>query len=719
MKTVFTYCRICETRCGIAVDVEDNRVVEVRPDRDNVHNWRDFCIKGKTAPELVEHPQRILAPMKRVGDGYVEVSWEQAVREIGASLNTIIGRDGSDAVGMYRGNPMYYTFSHLTFGQAFMDAIKSHSLYTVGSVDQNPEMLVMEQMYGSPVTAMVPDVDECDCFLFIGMNPAESRFNWMGSAPDGWFRVKQRQKAGADLIVVDPRRTPTAQQADLHVSIRPGGDWAFVLAVIKVIIDRGWTHGEDCAKANGYEVVADLARSANLCELASRCDISVETIEDVAERFATARTSMAVAHTGVSMTTTGTVGLWLVHVLNLICGRLDRPGGRRPEPGFCPLPKMIQLTTKKKLPPSRVNGRARVLGELPLAELPNEILTPGPGRLRALILAAGNPVVAGPDGNRLAEALADLELLIAVDLVQRESHRDADWLIPGQHWLERDEMHLFFGTLEERPFIQYGFGAVDAPAGVKSEWEFYTDLALEMRRPLFGVPGMNRIIKASRALARATRRPHLAFNHHWVPWAMLRAGRKLKWREVKKHEHGWLYEEKSFGHLSKALLTKDKRVHAAPPPFVGELRRLLSVPAPQPDPTYPLTMIGRRRLKSMNSFINELPSTYPKHRFNEVQMHPDDAAAADLSPGDRARVSSPLGFIELPVIISDSVRPGVVSVPHGWGSRIFDPRGGGAPRVYGANRNLLTNTDDLVPLSHMPPVNTTAVAVTKAATARK
>jgi formate dehydrogenase len=193
METVHTYCRICETRCGISVDVEDNRVHQIRPDREHVHNWRDFCNKGKTAAEMIEHPLRITAPMKRVGSEYVEVSWDQALAEIGAGLNAIIKRDGADAVAMYLGNPSYFSFSHPTFATAFMDAIKSTNRFSVGSIDQNPEMLVLQGMYGSPVMPMVPDVDDCDCFVLIGMNPAESRFNWMGSAADGWSRVKERQ----------------------------------------------------------------------------------------------------------------------------------------------------------------------------------------------------------------------------------------------------------------------------------------------------------------------------------------------------------------------------------------------------------------------------------------------------------------------------------------------------------------------------------------------
>ncbi|MGQ0623418.1 MAG: molybdopterin-containing oxidoreductase family protein [Sporichthyaceae bacterium] len=717
MKTVHTYCRICETRCGIAVDVEDNRVIEVRPDREHVWNWRDFCVKGKTAGESVEHPQRITAPMKRVGDRYVEVSWEQALREIGGGLNEIIKRDGRNAVGMYSGNPSYFSFSHPTFMTAFMDAIRSSSRFSVASVDQNPEMLTLEQMYGSPVMPMVPDIDDCDCFVFIGMNPAESRFNWMGSAPDGWMRVKQRQADGAQMIVVDPRRTPTADQADLHVSLLPGQDWSFTLALIKVVLERGWTHSQDCADADGVQTVRRLAEGADLDELSRRCGVDIETITDVAERFATARTSMAWHHTGVTMNTTGTVGCWLVHVLNLICGRLDRPGGRRHEPGFVALPKIVKLSAKKNLPPSRVRGLPKVLGSVSLAELADEILVPGPGRIRALIIDSGNPVVGGPNGTRIAEALADLELLVVVDLVQRESHRDAHWLIPGFHWLEREELNLFFGTFEERPFVQYGYKAVDAPPGTRDEWEFYVDLALAMRRPLFGIPGVNAFIKTSRRLARVTRRPGLAFHADWVVALMLRTGRRLKMKDIKAHPHGWLFAEKEYGRLKKRLLTKNKRIQAAPPTFVAELERLLALPPRGDDPDYPLTMIGRRKIKSMNSWLNELPGTYPSGRFNTVEIHPQDAAAAGLADGDLAQVSSALGAIELPVTISDRMRPGVVSVPHGWGSRVFDPRSGVAAPALGVNRNLLTSDQELDPLAQMPAVNTTQVAVTAMAPA--
>ncbi|MCW3014520.1 MAG: molybdopterin dinucleotide-binding region [Solirubrobacterales bacterium] len=713
-ETRFTYCRICETRCGIAVTVEGNRAVAIGPDRNHAYNYRDFCVKGKTAAEVVEHPRRLRTPMKRVGDRYVEASWEEATREIGATLNRIIADDGADAVGMYNGNPWGYSFSHATFSSAWMEAIGSASRYNVGSIDQHSEMLVAELMYGSALMPLVPDVDDCDCFFLIGMNPAESRFNWVASAPDGWARVLGRQRDGAQVIIVDPRRTPSAERADIHLAIRPGQDWALLLAMLKIILDNGWTDPLACSEATGYHLLRELTADADLDGLATRCGIPPEAIEDVARRFGTARTAMAWNHTGVSQTLTGTVGNWLTHVLNLVTGRTDRPGGRRFERGFVDVAKLWDNMAPANSATSRVRGLPKVINTISLSELPAEITTPGPGQMKALIIDAGNPVVSGPDGETLDAALQELELLVCIDLVQRESHRHAHWLIPGWHWLERDEFHPLWGSLEERPFVQYAFRALDPPEGIKEEWEFFTNLALEMRRPLFGKPGFNAIVRSSRVVARLTGKPGLAFSPNWVTWAMLRMGGRLKWRDIKSRPHGWVYGEKEYGNLRKSLLTDDGRIQAAPESIFAEARRLLKSPPPESDKRYPLLLINRRRLQSMNSWTNELPGLFGRQRHNELEMHEDDAAALGLATGDVALVTSATGEVELPVRVSEAVRPGVVVSEHGWGSRIFDPHGDAEPVLYGANRNLLVSNEQLDPLSQIPALNGTPVAVAKA-----
>lgn len=716
LRTVATHCKICECRCGIEVTVEGNSVVRVAPDKQNPYTWRDFCAKARTAGEAIEHPRRLLAPMRRVGDRYVEATWEEAVTDIAARLRRIIDRGGPDAVAGYFGNPGYFSESNMLFHNGFFDAIESRSRYNVGSIDHNAYEYVCQEMYGNMLPFLVPDVDSCECFLLVGTNPAESAFIWVHFVPEGWRRILRAQSAGADVIVVDPRRTPTAEKADTHVALRPGTDWAFLLGVVKAVLDKGWEDAAAMAATAGADDLRALAAEADLEALARCCDVPADVMVAVAERFATATSAMCVSRTGVSQTLSGTVAEWLGHVLNVITGNLDRPGGRYFQPGYIDVAGFMgRLKFAPLTGNSRVRGLPPVGGGHALAELPGEITTPGPGQVRALFLNSGNPVVSGPDGRALDEAMAELDLLVVLDLVQRESHRHADWLLPVAHWLERDDLLWFFSSGQDQPYVQYGRRAVLPPPGAREEWRFFADLALEMKVPLFGKPKANTLLKVTRALARATRKPGLEFGPRWITRAAVAHGRKLRWKRIVEAEHGLVYGRREYGKFPTQVFTADGRVQLAPPALAAEARRLAALPPPSAPAGHPFQMVTRRRKDSMNSWLNDLPGLHTKSdKGNVVELHPDDAAGLGIADGDRVAVSSPLGRIELPARVTTAVRPGVVAVEHGWGSRVFDPRHGGEPAVFGANRNLLVANDALDPLSQTPALNSAWVALARA-----
>jgi formate dehydrogenase len=711
-KTITTHCRYCLAVCGVTVTLDDRgKVAKIAPDNKNPHTRHDFCAKGRTAGEVISHPRRITTPMRRVGTEYVEATWEEAIRDISTRLNAIIDRDGPDAVGSYWGNPGGGNPWNVPFFNAFLDSIGTSQRYHVGSTDQNNFHVVADEMYGSPWLALVSDVDDCDFFIVVGSNPAVSASVWLEVVPGGWRRMLSRQAQGATIVVVDPIRTESAAAASEHLSIRPGQDWALLLAMLKVVLDEGLEHAEDCAELNGIDDVRHLVAEADLADLAARCDISVETIQDLARRYATARTAQLVTRTGVSHHITGTLGEWLGRVLVHVTGRADRPGGQFYNPGFMNVSGMAPKLFPKTGHLSRLAGRPTVAGAHALAELADEILTPGEGRIRAMVIDAGNPVIAGPDGAKLDRALEDLEFLVSVDIMQRESHRHADWLIPGTHWLERDDLWTLTNQFHDRPYVQFGRRAVDPPPGVRNEWEFFTDLTLAMGRPLLGMRGVNTFVKTTRALARICNRPALAFHPSWLDRLMVRMGKRIKYKDILDHPHGWVFGEREFGHLKSHLLTPDKKVHVAPTEFIRECRRRLRSPQPQAPQGYPFLLSNMRSRHSMNSWLNELPGLHRKDRGNDVEVHPKDAAEIGVADGDRVRVSSSVGSLETTVQISDAPRRGVVIMKHGWGSRIFDPKNGGTPQSYGTNRNRLIPDDNLDPLSQNPALSSTFVAV--------
>ena len=291
---------------------------------------------------------------------------------------------------------------------------------------------------------------------------------------------------------------------------------------------------------------------------------------------------MVVTRTGVSLHLAGTVAEWLGHVLNVITGRMDRPGGRRFEPGYVDALRLADMA-KTKPHKSRLAGRDMVAGAHALSELPDGDNHSGRGQIKAMLINCGNPVVSGPDGAKLDKALAQLDLLVAIDFVQRESHRHAHWLLPAVHWLERNDLLAFTSNMHDEPYLQYGAKAVEPPPGARQEWRIFVDLAIAMRKPLFGAKGLNGFIKATRRLARLTRQPALEFGPHWIDRLVVATGRKvngrrIKWRDVMAHPHGWVLGPREFGHFKEALRTDDKKVHAAPPEFVERARELLAEP---------------------------------------------------------------------------------------------------------------------------------------------
>ncbi len=714
--TVYTFCRYCLAACGIAVTVADNRVTKISADKANPHSWQDFCAKGRTAHQVVEHPRRILNPMRRVGDSYVESSWDVAVADIAARMAALIDADGPDAVGLNYGNPAGFSSSNALFMNAWLDAVGTQNRYAVGSVDQNAMHVVAEAMYGSMLMAPVSDADNCDYFLLVGTNPAVSAWNWLETVPGGWKRALVRRRLGAKIVVVDPLRTETADEADLHLSVRPGQDWALLLAMVKVILEGGLEHAVDRRDlATGVDELRRLVADADLNDLTARCDIPGPVIEQVARNFAGADSAMVITRTGVSMHVTGTIGEWLGHVLNVITGRMDRPGGRRFEPGYVDTLRLADLA-KAPAHKSRLRRRDMVAGTHALAELPDEITTPGPGQIRAMVINCGNPVVSGPDGAKLDAALSQLDLLVAIDFVQRESHRHAHWLLPAVHWLERDDLMSFTSNMHDEPYVQYGKKAVEPPPGARQEWRIFVDLALAMGKPLFGVKGVNGLVKITRWLARLTKRPGLEFTPHWIDRLLIATGRKVngrkvRWRDITSHPHGLVLGPREFGHFKGALRTTDKKIHTAPPEFVARARELLAGPHPHAPDGYPYQLANRRTRHSMNSWLNELPHLHPSGRRNVVVINPADAVELDIGDGDRVRVFSPVGEIELAASVSDRPRRGVVIVDHGWGSRIFDPREGRGPESYGANRNLLVDGAAVDPLSQTPPLSSSYVGV--------
>lgn len=709
-RIVYTTCRYCESNCGLAVevDVEANRVVRIKADKENPGSWRDVCNKGLTANEVVEHPQRLRSPMKRVGQRYVPVSYEEAVDGVASELRRIMDEHGPDAIASYIGNPIGFG-SDVVFSLGLIDGIGTRNRYSASSLDQNNQHVVTEALFGYTFVPFCPDVDGCDYLLLVGGNPATSKFGWLGSATDGWSRMLARQKEGATIVVVDPRRTRSAEQADRHLMIEPGTDWAFLLGLLAVVFREGLEDASAMAELPADHVarLRALVGAVDLHALSARTGIPASAVEELARGYAGARGAMCLTMTGVSQNDTGTLGQWLSMVLDIVTGHFDRPGGRRWDSGFV---NMTDFASRSLAADgvSRVRGQRTVMGCRSACELPDEIDTPGKGQIRALILQAGNPVVAGPNGAALDRSLASLECLVAIDLVQRESHRHAHWLIPAPHWLERSELPFNLANAQDQSFLQYANRAIEPPPGTRPEWEFCTDVALAMGVPLLGRRGFNTAIRTSRWLAKALGRPGMAITPALLERISVAVTKRASYKSIKEAPHGVAHDQKCFGQLAE--FRKGAPILIAPLEFCDAIKQKLAE-SPTSSEAFPFVMTGQRSLHLMNSWLTELPNVQKREQENRCEIHPDDASALGIAEGDRVRVRSDIGEVELPAEVSDRVRRGIVCIPHGWGSRVFSPADGADPIVHGVNRNLLVDHRVVDPFSGTPNLNSTRVAV--------
>jgi len=682
-----THCSICEQVCGLDVTLApDGSIADIRPDKANPGSWRDYCIKGARAGRLRDHPLRIRAPVKRVGDRYVATSYDDAIADIAGRLRAIIDEHGPDAFGCYAGNPAGFSFGSYSFTTALIQALGSRSKFSVGSIDQNALLVAMERMFGSEMVTLQPDIDACDFFLLIGANPAVSKMNWMGHTPEGWRRVLARVKQGAELVVVDPRRTETAAKATRYLPVRPGTDWALLLALLGVIFAENLDLIEPAALMNHVAELRDLALSQDVASLAERCGTPVEEVRRLARDFAAAPRAFALVRTGSAQTAGGTLAEWLTMALNLVTGRIEAPGGRF-MPGW---PFRAPALARRAPPgppprPSRVRGLMPVAGGYSLAELPGEIETSGRGQVRALLLNGANPVASGPDGTALDRALGKLELLVVVDPLQRESHRHADWLIPAAHFLEREEVHVYLHSLNDRPFIQSSRAVAPLPEGMIPDWEFLLRLGDALDAPLYGG---------------AIRSPDDLSN------SMLQ-GAGLTVEQVREHPHGLLPAERSIGHLWADLAETGHKADLCPPEFADELRRLLATPLR--DAEYPFLIVSRRRNSTMNSWLGDLSEE--DEGSGVVELGRDDAAGLGFAEGQQVRVQSEAGSLELTLRLSDELAPGVALIEHGWGTRVFNPASGSAAHAKGSIRNRLIDNRVLDPFSGTPRLNATPVRI--------
>jgi len=662
-------CTLCEAMCGLTLEVDDGRVVSIRGDADDPFSRGHICPKGAALGDVHADPDRLRRPMRRTPGGWRAIPWDEALDEAAARLGEVRREHGRDAVAVYQGNPTVHNYGSMLYAPGFVRALGTRNRFSATSVDQLPHHLAAYFMFGHGLLIPIPDLDRTDFLLVLGANPAVSNGSLM-SAPDAAGRIRAIRRRGGSVVVIDPRRTETAALADRHHFIRPGTDALLLLALLNVVFAEGLEKpGRLAALTDGLDAVRAIAAEVPPERAAAATGIAAEEIRALARAFAAAPGAVCYGRCGVSTQEFGGLSHWLINVLNLATGNLDRPGGAMFTRAAVDVLKRSRRGSYGRWK-SRVRGLPEFSGELPVAALAEEILTPGPGQVRALVTSAGNPVLSTPNGAQLDRALAGLDFMVSVDFYLNETTRHAHLILPPTSPLEHDHYDLVFYLLSVRNAAKFSPALFAPPKGALHDWEIFLGLQRRLER------GVKARLKHA-ALARL--RPHgmLGLGLRTGPYGagLNPFGRGLSLRALRRNPHGI-----DLGPLEPALpgrlFTRDGRIDAAPAPMLEDVARLrarlldgageMGI-AGRAEGGYDLLLIGRRQLRGNNSWMHNYPRLMKGRDRCTLLLNPADAAARGIADGAMVRLASRAGSVEVPAELSEEVMPGVVSLPHGFG----------------------------------------------------
>lgn len=657
---VATYCRICEAHCGLKVQLDQERIRSVRPDREHPVTRGYGCIKGMGLGDLVADGARLDHPLKRVGDEFVRISWDQAIAEIGSKIGAIRGRHGARSVGMYRGNPSFFSFSHVLFADDLMRAWGSPNLFTSVSIDSNNKFFVATEMFGHPMVQPLPDLTHTSFLMILGSNPAVSQMSIIQVA----HPLKKLQAIvdrGGRVVTVDPRRNETAQRVGEHHFVRPGTDAALLLAMLHELTLKPVTPSE--LKVEGLEEAISLARPWTPERAAEVCGLSAEAIRDLARDYAEASGAAIYHSTGVNMSGFGSLCAWLTQVLALVSGNLDRRGGHVLVRSPIDLVALSPHQARGRDPHRTLaSGWPRVGGAFPSGALVDEITVDDPERIRALIVSAGNPAHSIP-GDRFRKGRDQLDLLVCIDLYLGETAALADYVLPAADTLEHSDFPVGWLHLQETPYAQYT-PAVVAPSGERrEEWRIFCDLALATGVSPLGMSVCNVFPWANRLLGRLPGRPQLVPDH--LLRGLLWWGGVVSMDDLLDAPSGIALEPNDSGALAEQLSRLDTVIRAAPGVLVAEVARF-EAQTSHAIPPGTFSIVGLRERRTHNSWMHNHPSIrHPRESL--LRMNPSDALRCGIDEGSMVQVIGDVASAEIRVRLTDEVMPGVVCMPHGWG----------------------------------------------------
>jgi anaerobic selenocysteine-containing dehydrogenase len=713
--TIGRQCTLCEAHCGILVTAEGDQVTRIEGNPDDVLSQGYICPKATAMGGLHHDQDRLRTPMRRVGDGFEPIGWDEALREIGQRLRKVRHEHGPSAIGMYLGNPAAHS-SSVIYGVLLRMALLTRNFYSASSIDQFPQEFVAWRMFGSNVLMPVIDIDRTDRLVIMGANPAVSNGS-ITTMPNAKQRIRDVRKRGK-VVVIDPRRTETARLADEHVAVAPGGDVYLLLAMLQVLVTENLCDERKIrAQCTGWDELRALVVEVTPEQAAPHAGVEADTICRLAREHAAADSAVLYARVGVCQQVTGTLTHWLVNTINAVTGNLDRPGGQMfatPPIDAAPFAKYLPVGYGAWTDRSGIHKAFR--SELPVAVLADEILIEGKGQIRAMITYAGNPVLSTPQRGTLDAALESLDFYVAVDMYVTETTRHADIILPPISPLEREEVDVLFPVYSVRNNLRYDARVFEPPADGLEDWQIMARLVTEIV-PLPARRFTTRIVNALWEWFSPMRLTSVGVATG--PYGVLRRGRNGLTVAKVRAAAGGIDLGPLQPRLRSIIATKDRKVHLAPDDFVSATRELLDDARrgnaiTTPADGYDLKLIGRRHLRSNNSWLHNVPSMVKGRDRCTALMHPDDATSRGLIDGEQVTVTSPTGSIVVTLEVSDDIRSGTIAIPHGWGHR--EPGVGWqvAASLPGANVNVLHDPSLTDTFSGNAAVNSTWVTVAAA-----
>jgi anaerobic selenocysteine-containing dehydrogenase len=712
-------CSICEAICGIEIRQGPDRTLDICGDKDDPFSRGYICPKAVALQDLHFDKDRLKYPVRRTASGWQRIAWDEAFDEVAEHLKQIQTAHGKDAVATYVGNPTVHSYGAMLFAPGFIRSLHTRNRFSATSVDQLAHHVAAYFMFGHQLMLPVPDIDRTDFLLMLGTNPAVSNGSMM-TAPGLPQRIRDIRTSGGQVILIDPRRNETAELVDRHLFIRPGTDALLLLALLNVLFAEGLTQlGTVSPFTDGLETIAKVVAEFPPERVAPVTGIDSAETRLLAAEFAAAESAVCYGRVGVSMQEFGGLCQWLINILNIVTGNLDREGG-----AMFPLPAFDPVTAPDSVAPrgsfgrwhSRVRKLPEFAGELPVAALTEEILTAGAGQIRALVTHGGNPVLSTPNGRELDRALAGLDYMAAIDFYINETTRHAHMILPPTAPLERGHYDLAFHLLGVRNIAKFSPPLFHPNGERRHEWEIFLELQTRME-------GGGRLGRARHKINRRFFGPErvLDLGLRFGPYGRLGAmwnGRPV--REIRRKmrvPYLNLQTLKAAVHgidlgplqpcLPGRLRTDGKRIQLAPEIFIKDIKRLQNLErgvgrgrpsrdkheAPAAEKNGHLLLIGRRQLRSNNSWMHNSERLVKGKPRCTLLMHSTDAADRELKPGQKVCVRSRAGSIEIPIEVSDDMMPGVVSIPHGWGHDRSQIQLEVASQHAGASINDLT--DDL------------------------